>query len=643
MIKKLLALAAVAAAVGTVNAQRVTQSYLQVIGNAPYNQVTGDTTLNGTVAADDNLYPGINLGFSFPYNGQTYTQANVSINGFISLGSTTATSSGGGSSFIGGSVNGIALWSYTAAPNARVIPVIAGFSSDLHGNSAIGAGSALTLTRRGTAGAREAVFQWRNYSRYNASTLLEDINFQIILKESGEINIHYGTATLNSTGPTSITQAGIRGADTTDVLSVTGTWNSLTRSQYARDGVTTDASNFPAAGTLITYSQGSGVDNDVAVSSIIKPVQPTGTSCSSSISDSVSALVVNLGNLPVSSVPMGYTINGGTPVTQTFNFATPLTTGQSAVVTFSQIAVLTGAPSYTVRVFTALPGETPSSVRNDTATRVYNVSGSVAAPVYPMWKHDFGSTLHVNTVPSWTQTFLSGNMAWGVDTSVFLSGSAFNRIFPLQNKGFAWVNSFSSTSRGNQTRLESACLDLGNWNANEPVWMDLTFSQTDEFPNRRDSLFVQVSTDGTNWTTLAGIGRYNAAVVADWTHFTADLSAYRGQIVKVGILAKSAGGGSMAIDYVRVMNAVPTSIGGLTKGAPIRLYPNPVKDIARVDLPSATKYSRIAIVNMLGQELMSAPVDGPQAELNLSALTPGVYQVCATGDNVQFTTTVTKR
>lgn len=79
-------------------------------------------------------------------------------------------------------------------------------------------------------------------------------------------------------------------------------------------------------------------------------------------------------------------------------------------------------------------------------------------------------------------------------------------------------------------------------------------------------------------------------------------------------------GGSAYIDNLKINDEV-LAVNDATKGN-IKLYPNPVKDILKLNLPNGEKISTIEVYNMVGQKVADF---SNVEEINLKQLNAGVY------------------
>ncbi|MCX6272639.1 MAG: GEVED domain-containing protein [Bacteroidetes bacterium] len=101
--------------------------------------------------------------------------------------------------------------------------------------------------------------------------------------------------------------------------------------------------------------------DDAGVYLVLKP--PTGMDLSAI--NMVKARIRNYGNHSLTNLPITYRVNGATPVTETF--AGPLLPGDSTDFTFSTPADLSIAGTYTIKVYSGVPGDVQHS--NDTVTK----------------------------------------------------------------------------------------------------------------------------------------------------------------------------------------------------------------------------------------------------------------------------------
>ncbi|HSN77792.1 MAG TPA: hypothetical protein VL334_22180, partial [Anaerolineae bacterium] len=200
--------------------------------NGTYTAITGGSTL-GTVYNDDQLFSNIAIGFSFNYDGTSYTTVGICTNGYIVMGLNS-----------GGSCGSVLPISSTTYNN-----LISALGWDLRTNSAT---SELRYQTQGTAPNRTFTVQWKNYLPWNA---VDYYNFQITLYEtSNVVEMKYGPFTVNSTGSTP--QVGIKGASYDDFSNRTTTtnWSASTAGGSNTATMTLSSTVKPASGQTYTWT-----------------------------------------------------------------------------------------------------------------------------------------------------------------------------------------------------------------------------------------------------------------------------------------------------------------------------------------------------------------------------------------------------
>ena len=210
-------------------------SYTFSQSSGSYVEISGTNV--ATTSWDDETSSVINIGFTFNYNGNNYTQFSINNNGYIGLG---------GSALV---LTYVPISSSTGSNN-----VISVFGRDLQAQS----GSSLQYLVSGSAPNRVLTVQWKGYRRWNATG--NNYNFQIKLFETSNIvQFVYGTCTANSTS-TSITtgQVGIRGSSSSDfrnrAITSSGTWAASTEGTSNSSTALINNSIFPTSGLTFNWS-----------------------------------------------------------------------------------------------------------------------------------------------------------------------------------------------------------------------------------------------------------------------------------------------------------------------------------------------------------------------------------------------------
>jgi hypothetical protein len=211
-----------------ISAQVSSYAFSQTSGT--YTPITGGTVL-GVATNDDTSFAAIPIGFSFVYNGVSYTQIGVQTNGWITFGGGTLTSS------------------YNPLSTGTTNNVVSAFAGDLQGNTA----GELSHQLSGTAPNQVLTIQWKDY-RHFAST--GDVyNFQIKLYETTNvIDVVYGSFTQNATNRTR--EVGLRGAANTAFNNRTTTtnWSATTSGAVNTANCTLTTAITPSSGLTFTWT-----------------------------------------------------------------------------------------------------------------------------------------------------------------------------------------------------------------------------------------------------------------------------------------------------------------------------------------------------------------------------------------------------
>ncbi|MBL8015788.1 MAG: hypothetical protein JNK43_00835, partial [Ignavibacteria bacterium] len=128
---------------GQVNGTDAVNTYTFTQTTGTYTPIVG--TALGTSSNDDEIFTAIPIGFTFVYDGTSYTTVGISNNGYLKFG-------------------GAPTNSYTNVLSTQTT-TYAGFHTDLIGN---GATSSLQYTTTGTAPNRIFVVQWTNSALYSS-------------------------------------------------------------------------------------------------------------------------------------------------------------------------------------------------------------------------------------------------------------------------------------------------------------------------------------------------------------------------------------------------------------------------------------------------------------------------------------------
>lgn len=314
---------------------------------------TGSTPI--TVASpDDENSAAQPIGFSFSFNGQTFTDFVLNTNGFIKLGTTAPSTT---TLFYADPV--VAAGGLFASTDPADVNLIAPFCANLQ--QAQGATAAFTYLTTGTAPNRVCTIQWSGLRDKTTppARQVSNMEFQVKLYEtSNAVEFVYGPWTASTAASAfRAAEVGLKGS-ATDVVVV----RKRSAEQFAVaffEDVPYDETQDASASIRFNYRNAampqSGdtyrftvpVPNDAAVSqlySLDKLPIPVGTP------HVASAVVVNRGTSAIASLPVTLTVSGAT----TFSNVQTLTNvqpGDTTLVTFASYSpTATGINTLTVSV-----------------------------------------------------------------------------------------------------------------------------------------------------------------------------------------------------------------------------------------------------------------------------------------------------
>ena len=381
-----------------INAQVSSYSFTQ--STDTYNQITGGLLLGNTSSDDqrfvDSSSPlggtttsgvGIQIGFDFTYNGDSFDRLAINNNGWISLGKSTITPS----VIISSTSSYNPLSSVLSISPIFLRNRIAGIGDDLQAQS----GSELRIETIGVAPNRICVIQWSNYREYG--TAGQNLNFQIRLNEtSNDVEVVYGTMIFTSNSETA--QIGLGGTSSSDFnnRNTTSDWNSTISGLNNTDSCTYSTSvTAPVSGLVFRWSP---------------PVLCTGNPVAGSVLPASQTLVT--GQTPATLVATGYTSGVSGLAFQWeesddngVNDAWANAVGGSGATTASYIP-----PAFATTIYYRLVVTCTSSSSSDTTASV--ILNSCDAITTLPHSESFNAT----SLPScWSTSLLTGTTNWATD------------------------------------------------------------------------------------------------------------------------------------------------------------------------------------------------------------------------------------
>ncbi|MBS4013289.1 MAG: T9SS type A sorting domain-containing protein [Bacteroidetes bacterium] len=352
---------------------------------ATYTAITGGTLHGSGTTVDDNNYNAVNIGFTFTFNGLTYTQLGINANGFLRLGGTAYSGSAGYAP-----ISGV----HTQNPPG----VIAALGADLVGN----AGSSLRSELIGVAPNRIFVIQWTDFQRYLDTG--DNFNFQIRLHETtNAIELVYGAFTKNANARAA--QVGLRGDSNVDYYNRTTTTNWATTTAGVANNATCalTATVVPTSGLVFRYTPITPPAIDAGITAITSPVNGlAGT-------QNVVVTLRNFGTTELTACPIHYDIDG---VTGVYNWTGSLAYNATANVTIFENFNFSEVKNYVVAVNTNLPGD------EDATNDLFSKTVSIFAPFTVPFVEKFDAVTAPALPARWARENLNGDAnVWVTSTS----------------------------------------------------------------------------------------------------------------------------------------------------------------------------------------------------------------------------------
>ncbi|CAG5077445.1 Omp28-related outer membrane protein [Parvicella tangerina] len=391
----------------------------------------------------------------------------------------------------------------------------------------------------------------------------------------------------------------------------------------------------------ITFTVPSG-GQIVDMSSVTNMSVPS-TYCDGNVTPEIT--VTNEDATTVNEYEVSYSVNGGTPVTQTVS--TPLSAGASATTSFPAITLPSGVNTIEYTVTATGANDYETVLGNNNSSVVINVLSSTAFATdheegfesYSPFDEVIDHALMDN--PDDVQVIV-------VDNSAFQSATQAVGGFGNSDNSLMW--NFYSAQSGDMATLIFEKVDFSSGTGH-----GLRFNHAyAQYTSENDRLKVKVSTDcGVTWSTVfnkAGDDLETASsstslfvpATSEWTADTVDLSAYDGNSeVMVAFEGTSAYGNCLFVDDIQLLNGTALSIADAD--IEMSVYPNPSNGLISLDLEAFTGVVEVEILNELGQKINKNIVvtAGQINMIDLSDLSSGLYMLNVISDGKAFTERVT--
>jgi len=520
--------------------------------NSNGGQLTSTSTFYGMYSTSNDADPGDenvwvnNILYDINHNGTVYAIYNFSSNGqwyyhnTVSLDNTTAT---------GGTTRG--FYQTTTASNL-----------DFRNNI-------ISVTRGGT-GVKHGI-----YLNSTGTAINSDFN-DIYVNSAGS-----GTQSVGRYGTTSYaTMANWQTANTNaydqasvsvDPFYVNVASGNLIPNQTSANNIGTNlgiADDFSGAARGVTPDPGAlefdVATNDAGVTELVAPISGAAfPGCGLSASESITVAVKNFGTTTITSIPVSYVINGGTPVTQTFT--TSILFNDTVHLTFSTPANLSTSLNYTLDFYTSLTGDGDNS--NDTLNDGLNMGQT--APYIEDFE-TFGAFFSSTYANDWSTFNSNGNTSnprWeaedanGANENSGGTGPAFdNTFFGSAGGHYMYMETSSPAGLGDTAYLVTPCIDMS---AILNPYMEFHYHM---FGAAMGNLYTEVYSNG-SWIRVDSIiGQQQPVQTDPWGSKIINLCDFTGEIIRVRFCgaAGSTFTSDMAIDDFSIYDQPPFNDAAIT-------------------------------------------------------------------------------
>ena len=368
--------------------------------------------------------------------------------------------------------------------------------------------------------------------------------------------------------------------------------------------------------------------SDLALLNSINPTPGNLFGCQNLSAVPVSLNLRNDGVNTVTSFDISYTLNGGTPVTETYNGL--LVHGASMTYTFSTTADLSTPGPNLLEVSIVYTGD--QNPTNDALTIQVNTGATAAIPVAENFQQSFPPA-------DWSIVSSGTTYFWDVKTGI--TGSDGNLT------SAAWFNNFSYSNSGAEDYLVTMLADFHGAGAPRMTF-DVAYSVYSGF---EDGLRVDVSGDcGATFvpTSYLKIGAVLATAPAanlsfqpsqasDWRNDTVDLASMANSYALIRFANINDYGNNLYIDNVNIENDNIAGVGSAVQIPVISVFPNPASAQVNVNIKNlASRKLTLTLMDSQGREVLIRSFEKTNdvftQMLDVSKCTKGIYMLRIAGD-----------
>jgi len=373
--------------------------------------------------------------------------------------------------------------------------------------------------------------------------------------------------------------------------------------------------------------------NNLSTNSIV----PLNKVCGFSASEPITAVIGNLGSTPATGFTVSYTVNGGTPVTETF--AGSLAGSSTYNFTFAQTANLVAAGTHTIVVTITGAGD-PDATNNTVTYTITNSTFSSIPPVFNFEPAGAGiSQLKTATKPK-SGIVESAGASCGVGSTKGLIMDG------ITNSSWAMPVGITNPWTSNTDNFSAVyfCFNPGTGSATDSLLLTFDLKQLFKTANANTNFRVTVNgtpVGGNQGATTANTYRppFNGiGGTTNWTKVKLNLSTYLSQpSIQIGLESSvseeyaNGNGTANLLDNILISRvAGPTGVKENAALQNVTVYPNPSNGLFNVILPEGKTYN-LEVTDLTGKVIQQQKTVG-KTELKLENKAKGIYLLKVTSE-----------
>lgn len=362
--------------------------------------------------------------------------------------------------------------------------------------------------------------------------------------------------------------------------------------------------------------------NDLSLENAISPTAGTVYPCQPLNAVPLTVEVRNLGFQPVTSFDISYTVNGGTPVTETYTGT--LVQGAAVIYTFASTLNLSLPGSYNISFEINQAGD--QNVLNNILPVAVVTGMSAALPLSEDFQSGFPPAgwqiVPTSTTYQWTGR--AGTIGSNGNTTVA-----------------AWFDNFSYNNNGAEDPL---VMMLTNFTGTTSplLTFDVAYSQYGASYN--DGLRVDISTDcgqtfvptgylklgGDLATTTETGSDWYPSDASEWRNDSIDLSMYAGQPAIIRFVNINDFGNNLLLDNISLIDNTLTSVKESVFEPGLTVWPNPSKgEFSVAGYGLSGRDLTLTIIDAQGRLVISKPVTAANGtileRIDVAHLPAGIY------------------